>query len=299
MRKYKIAITAAALVLVSGLAWSYTGADFAAEGANFASMENDMIRYQIGSMLSMKKIMPAMSASEGLSYSLDLSCGESVLPLYAAQDAMSGAKMFDDLKSLYVVNGETLFDYNIGLCVSLGPKWRATGNFSWLPSVSYHNGTQDHLKANVNFYRQLFESTFQTFGMYLGAGYGYTSGSVGRTLSLSCDDGTPYAFDGNVLTSWNYHAINLEAFMYRTLFVVNMYARLNYYCLFGQAETTLEGTATSGAVSITAQSTDPVQGIVCSGGIELILGAVKLNLEGGIDPVRQGMFYNAGIRLGM
>ncbi len=278
---------------------AYDSTDLAGEQSALMSFQNRLIRDTICCYLNMKKAEPVLGVPGQITFSADLSFGDAVAPLFFYNIDNSQYPLFGPLENIYG-SGEDMPAVNLSLAAAFPADLLGTIDVSFLPALNFKNASVNNFKIGASLYYHLLKDALFMTGLYAGTGYSYTSGSLSRQMNQSAViEGTNASYTGNFNSGWNYNGLNLEIFADNQLFMFNFYGRLDYYCLFGQAQT---GFAGSSSLIQNADNFLPdnsiVQGLVFSAGMEIAIGWFKLNVEAGKDFLSSGMYINTGIRLG-
>ncbi len=154
-------------------------------------------------------------------------------------------------------------------------------------------------------YWRLLPERFYSVGALIGGGASYVRGTETREVDSTFADGsTTRAFSGALDSTWNCGILDLELFIHKTFFIVNFYSRVNLCLVFGSSSSSLSGIQVDGAAVPGAQaeySSDlkaPGAGLVLAGGMELILGELKLAAEAGRDWLSGSIYGSIGLRFG-
>lgn len=281
---------AAGMFLIIGLyciaasgAFAGSGNELADEQAGLIVLQESIIKDTVCSYLNMKKAEPVLELQDRAVFSADLSYGDAVAPVYFYNIDNSKYPLFGPPGGI-IGSGEDIPSVNLSIAASLPGSLLGTFDISGLPEVNYENAESENFKIAASLYYRLLKDALFMTGLYAGAGYDYTSGSIDRPVSGS-------SYTGNFNSSWNYNGLNAELLANNQLFIFNFYGRADYYCLFGQALASFDQGLNSSDNSI-------VEGLVISAGMEISLGWARVNVEAGKDFLSAGMYVNAGVRLG-
>ncbi len=278
---------------------AYNGTDLSKEQSLLMAFQNQLIKDTICSYLNMKKAEPVLGVPGQITLSADLSYCDAVAPLFYYNIDNSKYPLFGPIDNIFG-SGEDIQTINLSLAASFPSDLLGTIDVSWLPTAYYENASENNFKIGANLYYHLLKDALFVTGLYAGAGYSYTYGSIDRQMNPSAIiGGTDVTFNGNFNSDWNYNGINLELFANNQLFIINFYGRLDYYCLFGRTESGFTGSSSvnqNAGNSLTDNSI--IQGLVISAGMEIGIGLLKLNVEAGKDLLSPGMYADAGIRFG-
>ncbi|MGA2547325.1 MAG: hypothetical protein ABSF43_12300 [Rectinemataceae bacterium] len=114
-----------------------------------------------------------------------------------------------------------------------------------------------------------------------------------------------FGLAGELDSEWNCGVLDLELFVHKTFFIVNFYSRTNLCLVLGSSSSTLrnitvDGLAVPGAAAeYSSVLREPSLGLVMAGGMELILGELKLAVEAGRDWLSGSLYGSIGLRFGM
>ncbi|MGA2142186.1 MAG: hypothetical protein ABSG94_07150 [Brevinematales bacterium] len=272
------------IALFFNTAGAFAGsAEIANEQAGLIVLQESIIKDTVCCYLNMKKAEPVLELQGQAAFSADLSYGDAVAPLYLYNINDSKYPLFGPPGGI-LGTGEDIPCANLSLSASLPGNLLGTFDISGLPEMNYENTGSENFKIAASLYYRLLKDALFITGLYAGAGYDYTSGSIDRAVS-----GAYYA--GSFNSGWNYNGFDAELLANNQLFIFNFYGRADYYCLFGQARASFDQGLNSIDNSI-------VEGIVISAGMEISFGWVKINVEAGKDFLSAGMYVNAGARFG-
>ncbi len=292
------------MILITGLltfslCMAYDGTDLSIEQSSLMTFQNRIIKDTLCSYINMKKAQPVLPVQDNTTFSVDLSYGDAVAPLFFYNADPSMYPLFGPLENIYG-SGEDFPAINMAMAGAFPADILGTVDISYLPLLKYEGAEMENFKIGSSIYYHVLKDALFLTGLYAGIGYTYTSGSINRNLDVSASiGGDPVKFDGNFNSDWNYNSINLEIFVNNQLFILNFYGRADYYLLFGRVRTQFTGrssVAENAGNSLSDNST--VYGFVVSLGMEIAFGWVKLNIEAGKDLLSQGMYINAGTRFG-
>ncbi len=259
---------------------------------------NGIIKDSICSYLSIKRIQPVLDISGRQTFSIDISYGYVVSPLFFYNFNKSDYPLFgEDEKIFNTIETKT---FNLSFSGRFFNRFILTGDIGYLPEMEFSGSSEENFKINVSLYYNIIKDALFLTGLSAGIGYNYTSGEkvLQKEISRTIDE-TPIYFSGKMNSYWNYNGVNLSIFLNNQLLIFNFWGRADYYLLSGEIKSEFEGES-SFSVPCDNNSIDHsiLQGIVLSGGMEIALGWFKINVEAGRDVLSSGMYLNAGIRIG-
>jgi hypothetical protein len=309
MRGRKYAMPKAALALLALLclpagARAYDAAALATDAAAFLSAENLMHRDISVSVAALRKSQPLMTAGEGPSMSADLSLGQIIAPSFEYRSLIGAAGPFASLADsgpadsaeALSAGGAIAFPSGLGL----------TLNASYLPPLFLDGAEKSLFRIGASGYWRLLPERFHSIGLLVGGGASYVRGTEARSIGTSfADAGATSSFSGKLDSQWDCGVLDLELFLHKTFFIVNFYSRANLCLVFGSSSSSLrdirvDGAAVPGALAdYSSVLAAPAAGLVLAGGMEIILGELKLAAEAGRDWLSGSLYGSVGLRFGM
>ena len=162
------------------------------------------------------------------------------------------------------------------------------------------------LRVGASGYWRLLPERFYAIGVLVGGGASYVRGTESRAISSTFTDASvPRSFSGKLDSQWDTGVLDLELFVHKTFFIVNFYTRANLCLVLGSSSSTLGSITVDGSPVASAPAEyssvlrDPGMGLVLAGGLELILGELKLAAEAGRDWLSGSLYGTIGLRFGM
>ena len=306
-RRLSGARAALCLLFIIGLgsrAAAYDAASLAADAAAFLSAEDRMHMDISVSVAALRKSQPLMSPSQGLALSADLSVGMAIAPSFEYRGLIGSGGPFAgfadsgpaDSAQALCAGGAIAFPSGLGLNLDA----------SFSPPLNLDGATKSLLRIGASGYWRILPERFYSVGMLVGGGASYVRGTEARSIETGFNDhGATRAFSGQLDSQWNCGILDLELFLHKTFFIINFYARANLCLVFGSSSSSLSGIEVDGSALPGAQAEyssvlgSPGAGIVLAGGMELILGELKLAAEAGRDWLSGSLYGSVGCRFGM
>ncbi|MEJ5283686.1 MAG: hypothetical protein ACP5Q5_00815 [Brevinematia bacterium] len=288
MKKIIISIVLVSSFLPFG--WTSDIDTLRGEKDSFLSTLNSTIQASIPSILTVKKNGSIyLQSEENLSFSFNISYSE------------VNSSLFDTFD-----NNFTLLDYR-RLFEMPCLKWPLiSGNFilmfpsRWLLTtyvkgwMGSENISPTTLGAGGSILYELTEENSIYIGVKTGLGYNYWTGNYSKSREISIDGNqynAKFGFDGS------YHGPSVEVIFEKSFFFLNSYARLNYTYMWGKMDSFLE---VENLIEKTVNSSSKeIQGLVLSGGIEIMLALLNINLEFGMNVLSSSVYVDAGVRIGL
>jgi hypothetical protein len=283
---------------------AYDEAQLAADAAAFLSAEDRMHMDMAASIAALRKSQPLMSPGQGPALSADLSAGMAVAPSFEYRGLIGSGGPFagfadsgpaDSAEALFA-GGAIAFQNGLGLNL----------NASYSPPLALDGSTKSLLRIGASGYWRLIPERFYSVGALVGGGASYVRGTETRSIGTSFSDmGAQRSFSGQLDSRWNCGVVDLELFLHKTFFIVNFYSRADLCLVFGSTASSLSGIEVDGSAVAGAQAKyssvlgSPEAGIVLAGGMELILGELKLAAEAGRDWLSGSLYGSVGLRFGM
>ena len=299
----KIVFALLAILCLPLEAWSYDAAMLQTDASAFLSAEDLMHRDLSSSIAALRKSQPLLSPGTAPGLSADLSLGDIIAPSFEYRSLLSGAGPFvtlvdsSDAASIEAVSAGGAIAFPSGLSL--------TFNASYLPPINMNSAEKSLFRIGASGYWRLLPERFHSVGALVGGGASYVRGTEMRSIDTSfADSSTIRSFSGLLDSEWNYGILDLELFVHKTFFIVNFYTRANICLILGSSSSSLSDIKVDGTAIPEAQakySSDlqaPAAGLVLAGGMELILGELKLTAEAGRDWLSASFYGSIGLRFG-
>ena len=309
MRTRRLSAARAALCLLAlfgfgSRAAAYDAAELATDAAAFLSAEDQMHMDISSSIAALRKSQPLMSPGQSPALSADLSLGMTIAPSFEYRGLIGSGGPFAGLADSGPADSAEAL--SAGGAIALPDGLGLNLNASYSPLLSLDGATKSLLRIGASGYWRLLPAHFYSIGMLVGAGATYVRGTEARAIATSFDDlGIARSFSGHLDSQWDCGIVDLELFLHKTFFIINFYSRANLCLVFGSSSSSLSGIEVDGS-SISGTQAEyssvlrsPSAGIVLAGGMELILGELKLDAEAGRDWLSGSLYGSAGFRFGM
>ena len=294
------------LLCLSVQARAYDAAALAADSAAFLDAENLMHRDLSVAAAALRKSQPLMLPGESLAASGDLSFGMILAPAYARRGSDAGSGPFAAIVDPSGGAAASTEALSVGGALAFPGGLGLTLNTSYLPPLLIDGARKSLFRVGASGYWRLLPERFYAIGVLAGGGASYVHGTESRSLSSNFTDASvARAFAGQLDSQWDSAVLDLELFVHKTFFVVNFYTRANLCLALGSSSSTLSGVTVGGGPVASAQAEyssvlrDPGFGLVMAGGLELILGELKLAAEAGRDWLSGSLYGTIGLRFGM
>lgn len=302
---WRPALAALALLCLPEAARAYDAATLATDAAAFLSAEDLMHRDLSASISTLRKSQPLLSPSEGVAMSADLSLGETIAPSFEYRDSVGTTGPFAAAASADSGAAASTQAVSAGGAFAFPGGFGLTIYTSYFPPVDLNGATKSLFRIGASGYWRLLPERFYSVGVLVGGGASYVRGTEARTVAASFADGSATrSFSGALGSEWNCGVLDLELFIHKTFFVINFYSRVNACLVFGSSSSSLGGILVDGAAVPGAQAeyssvlVSPAAGLVIAGGMELILGELKLAAEAGRDWLSGSIYGSIGLRYG-
>ncbi len=285
---------------------AYDASSLAADSATFLDAEARMHRDLSGAAAALRSSAPLLSPGEGPALSADLSLGKLVAPGYAYRQSLSGPGPFASLADS--PEAASALEASIGGAFAFAGGPSLNLNASYLPPMAMGGAESSLLRIGASASWRLLSERFYSLGLLAGGGLSYVRGTESRSIATSFTDAsTPAAFSGRLDSEWNNALFDLELLVHKTFFVVNFYTRARLSLIMGsstaslrEASVSVAGAPVSGVLpQYSSTLTDPALSLVLSGGMELVLGELKLAAEAGRDWLSGALYGSAALRFGM
>jgi hypothetical protein len=300
----RAALCLLALIGFGSRAAAYDATQLATDAASYLSAEDQMHMDISSSIAALRKSQPLMSPGQGPALSADLSVGATIAPSFDYRGLIGSGGPFAGLAdsgpadSAEALSAGGAIAFSDGLGLNL--------NASYSPPLTLDGATKSLLRIGASGYWRLLPTHFYSIGMLVGAGATYVRGTEARSIETSFDDlGVARSFSGRLDSQWNCGIVDLELFLHKTFFIVNFYSRADLCLVFGSSSSSLSGIEVDGSSVTGSQAAyssvlgSPSAGIVLAGGMELILGELKLDAEAGRDWRSGSLYGSVGFRFGM
>ncbi len=300
----KIVFALLAILCLPLEVWSYDEAMLQADASAFLSAEDLMHRDLSSSIAALRKSQPLLSPGAAPGWSADLSLGDIIAPAFEYRSLLSGAGPFEalvdtsDAASIEAVSAGGAIAFPGGLSLTL--------NASCLPTVTIAGAEKSLFRIGASGYWRVLPERFYSVGVLVGGGASYVRGTELRSVDTSFADSSAIrSFSGMLDSEWNYGILDLELFVHKTFFIVNFYSRANICLILGSSSSSLSDIKVDGTAVPEAQAEyssvlqAPATGLVLAGGMELIMGELKLTAEAGRDWLSASFYGSIGLRFGM
>ena len=268
------------LILIPPVLFGYTLDEFNSDTDKLLKLQNRMIKDAIPAYMTVKVNHPILSMENSLGFSGDLSYGEVLAPNFLYNNNLNG--VFKNTDNIFPGNGEYLPILQFTGNLALPANYYSTVSLAYFPEMNAFGSERTAYKAGLNIYYRLLNDKSTTVGILTGGGISYAGGSINHPLDLSYDNNV---FKGNLKNQFGYTGFKAELFVHKTFFIINWYGRMNYVYTIGETVSSLTGSFTSNpSVSSSLSDNSSGQGLVLYGGMEIILGFVKVNAEAGKGP---------------
>ena len=307
MKHFPPALLFLSLLCLPSQARAYDATALAADSAAFLDAENLMHRDLSVAAAALRKSQPLMLPGESLAASGDLSLGMILAPAYARRGSATRGGPFAAIVDPSGGTAASTEALSLGGAVAFPGGLGLTLNTSYLPPLLIDGAQKSLLRVGASGYWRLLPERFYSIGVLVGGGASYVRGTESRTISSNFTDlvGDPYTFAGKLDSQWDTGVLDLELFVHKTFFIINFYTRANLCLVLGASSSTLGSITVDGSPVASAPAEyssilrDPGMGLVLAGGLELILGELKLAAEAGRDWISGSLYGTIGLRFGM
>jgi hypothetical protein len=283
---------------------AYDASSLAADSAAFLDAEARMHRDLSGAAAALRSSVPLLSPGEGPALSADISLGKLLAPGYAYRQSLPSQGPFASLADS--AEAASALEASVGGALALAGGPSLNLNASYLPPMGTGGAESSLLRIGASASWRLLSERFYSLGLLAGGGLSYVRGTETRSIATSFTDAsTPAALSGRLDSEWNNALLDLELLVHKTFFVVNFYTRARLSLVLGSSTATLRGITVDGAAvpssspEYSSTLTDPALSLVLSGGMELVLGELKLAAEAGRDWLTGALYGSAALRFGM
>jgi hypothetical protein len=294
------------LLCVPAEARAYDAASLATDSAAFLDAENLMHWDLSTAVAALRKSQPLMIPGETSAMSGDLSLGSILAPAFAYRGPMAGNCPFAGIVDPDGGAGASVQALSAGGAMAFPGGFGWTFNASYLPPLNLDGAEKSLFRIGASGYWRLLPERFYSVGVLVGGGATYIRGTERRAIAANfIDASVARALAGELDSEWNCAVFDLELFVHKTFFIVNFYSRTNLCMVLGSSSSTLrdvtvDGLAVSGAqAEYSSVLREPSLGLVMAGGMELILGELKLAAEAGRDWLSGSLYGSIGLRFGM
>ena len=304
MARLPSALLLLSLLCLPAAAHAYDAAALAADSAAFLDAENLMHRDLSVAAAALRKSQPLMLPGESMAASGDLSLGMIIAPAYARRGSVASGGPFAavvDPSGGAAASTEAL---SVGGAIAFPGGLGLTLNTSYLPPLTIDGAQKSLFRVGASGYWRLLNERFYSIGVLAGGGASYVRGTESRAISSNFTDASvARSFAGKLGSQWDSGVFDLELFVHKTFFVVNFYTRANLCLVLGSSSSTLSGVTVDnlplGQAEYSATLREGAFGLVLAGGMELILGELKLAAEAGRDWLTGSLYGTIGLRFGM
>jgi hypothetical protein len=300
----RLALFCAALLCLPATALAYDSTALASDSAAFLAAENLMHRDLSASAAALRSSQPLFEAKDGAGASLDLSLGKILAPGFEYRNLLAGRLPFESQAAsaeassalAASMGGALVFPGRLGLNL----------NLSYLPPLAIEGADRSLFRIGGSAQWRLLSERFYALGLLVGGGAAYVRGSESRSLAADFTEASvPHAFAGRLDSEWDQAVFDLGLFAHKTFFIINFYSRADLCLVLGSSSSSLGGITVDGnavpgaAAEYSATLHDPALGLVLAGGMELILGELKLAAEAGRDWLSGSLYGSIGLRYGL
>lgn len=283
------------LILIRSALFSYTLDEFNSDADKLLNLQNRMIKGAIPAYMTVKVNHPVLSMENSIGFSGELSYGGVLAPSFIYNNSLNN--IFNNSGNIFPVNGEYLPILQLTGNMALPANFYSTVGIAYFPEMIAFGADRTAFKCGLNIYYRILPDKFTAAGMLAGGGISYAGGAVNHPLDLSYGN---TVFKGNLKNQFGYTGLNAEIFVHKTFFIINWYGRLNYVYTIGETVSSISGSFTSNpSFSSSLRDNSSGQGLVIYAGMEIILGFVKVNAEGGRDLISGNLTGNIGLSFGM
>ncbi|RMG77931.1 MAG: hypothetical protein D6714_19035 [Bacteroidetes bacterium] len=265
--------------------------EFQSEANYYLSVQNKMIEDVGVSYGIIKRSLPVFSKYDGFMTSIDISYGEAAAPYYMYANDLKNMKILSDPVALNGDSALRLGDFRLNGGVALENNIIAFVNFGGSAS-----SVNNHYNIGAELYYRLIDEELSFVGICVGGGYNYSGGSFESKSGLSYIDSVTNSWTGTMSGMWNINNANLELFIYKTYLIINFYSRITCNYAWGNVNSSAKGTFNSFSVEQSVHSEINRTDWLLSGGMEILLGLVGVNVEAGRDWSSGSVYGNIGIR---
>ena len=283
---------------------SYFSEDFIKEASSLIELEHTLIRSSMGSMTVMKRYPYLKQNSGAITWNADVSFGTVVAPAYLFVKNQDAYTIFKNVNIIEDGRGESIQAVHCNIAISVTNKFQVAGKFAWLPKyVEIKNNTSTFLVGGEILYKLLKTSSLG-MGIDVGGGYSYLNGS--HTIPFSniswikeMDNGTSEAmsFRGESKSNWQYNVVNTGFKLTKNIYFLRFYAGIDGWYASGYVNSKLLEEKDTVAI-VKRNTSEKMYGLVSSGGIEIPIGLLYLNIEVGRDWFHYSLYANAGMKIG-
>lgn len=292
------------LLALPRAATAYDAASLASDSAAFLAAEARMHRDLSAAAAALRRSQPLLTPGDSPSLSADLSLGKLVTPGYEYRQSLAGLGPFASLADS--VEASSALEASAGGAVAFARGPSLNLNASYLPPLRIGGEDSSLLRVGASGYWRLLPERFYSIGVLAGGGLTYVRGTESRSVATSFTDALgAHPFSGRLDSEWDNAVLDLELFVHKTFFIVNFYSRANLCLVLGSSSSTLsaigvDGAAVQGAAAeYSSTLSTPALSLVLAGGMELILGELKLAAEAGRDWLTGALYASAALRFGM
>ena len=300
----RAALLCLALLCLPAAARAYDPAALAADSAAFLDAENHMHRDLSTAAAALRRSQPLLAPVEAPTFSADLSLGQILAPGFSYRNLLQGRGPFESQAGSGAASWALAPSAGGAIAFRGGASF--TLNASLLPTLNTGGTERSLFRIGGSGYWRILPERFYSIGLLAGGGATYVHGTEARGIDASFLDGTtPTAFSGRLDSAWDTGILDLELFVHKTFFILNFYSRANLCLVLGSSSSTLSGLRVAGAqvpgaaAEYSSTLSSPALGLVLAGGLELILGELKLAAEGGRDWLSGSLYGSIGLRYGM
>ena len=166
--------------------------------------------------------------------------------------------------------------------------------FAMLPTIKYENVSFSYLNFGADIRYALLKESLITPDVSIGAGYYFTTGTIGYTFTANNLENLLTVTDTNIPLdiSFQTQVIEAKAEISKSLVIITPYGGISGYTALSHADYSIYNKSNSRTTS-----DDPLYGVRIFGGASLNLAIVKFDLSGMYNFVTQNWGANIGIRV--
>jgi hypothetical protein len=279
------------ILFLTSPSYPYGLTDLESESRTFLQMNDRAMHAAVPSDLANRRTRPILSSGTRPSWCIDLNAGNTIFPSFILDPEILDLQMFGGFRHCNDFHYSAI---NLIACTSFRPEWILSLRFGGLTFTSPMD--YSHWKAGVGIGRRILYEKFYAVGLIIGLDYDISYGLMKEPIKSSAGaPGSRLDFEGNLVSDWLLHNVTIDLLLHKTFFLINFYSRLDATVSMGSSTSGLQGTITGGVpFQMSNKNTNPSYGIVLCAGFELILGQIKLAVEGGQNWVGKSLYASTG-----